>query len=77
MKRLRLFLARLLASLVEDHPSGVPTFPVCVEFEETDCTLRGCYALGHCRLHSDPGGTVIAKAKALSTDSSGQRDGSS
>lgn len=75
MKRLRQFLASLLDSLVEDHPSGIPTFPVCVAFDETDCTLRGCYAVGHCRLHGDPGETVTAKAKAPIADGSGSGDG--
>lgn len=65
MDRLRKFWAGLCTSLIEDHPAGIPQFPVCAHFEETDCTLRGCYAVDHCRLHSDPTATMIALAKTI------------
>ena len=66
MNRLRKIWAGLCASLIEDHPAGIPQFPVCAHFEETDCTLRGCYAVDRCRLHRDPTATMVALAKAIS-----------
>ena len=74
MKLFRRFWARLTESLIEDHPAGIPQFAVCAQFEETDCTLLGCYAMGHCRLHQDPAATMVALAKTLSADRSSRTD---
>ena len=68
MKLLRQFWARLTESLIEDHPAGNPQFSVCAHFEETDCTLRGCYAVNACRRHRDPDATKIVTAKTVSDD---------
>ena len=68
MKRLRRFWGRLAESLIEDHPAGTPQFPVCGHFEETDCTLRGCYAVSHCRLHRDPDAYKIVLARTFPAD---------
>ena len=75
MKRLWRYWTRRLGSLVEDHPAGIPTFAVCAAFEETDCTLRGCYAVGHCRLLDDPDRTEALTSEALSAGVTSDHDG--
>ena len=74
MNRLRQFWTRLTESLIQDHPAGIPQFSVCLDFEETDCTLRGCYVLGRCRLHEDPSAMMAALAKTLAAARSDHTD---